>query len=126
MNLSLLFFTLNREDFSFVIHLDRQPRTNPGFENHWIAVELVGVVTKRAALSARIRVQVSQDGKSRSIYKHVNSGGSFGANSVRRQLVGLGKAERVELLEIFWPTTGRTQSLTEVALDTRVLVKESP
>ncbi len=99
---------------------------NPGFENHWIAVELVGVVTKRAALGARIRVQVSQDGKSRSIYKHVNSGGSFGANSVRRQLVGLGKAERVELLEIFWPTTGRTQSLTEVALDTRVLVKESP
>ena len=71
-------------------------------------------------------MQVSQDGKSRSIYKHVNSGGSFGANSVRRQLVGLGKAERVELLEIFWPTTGRTQSLTEVALDTRVLVKESP
>ena len=26
--LKLLFFTLNREDFSFVIHLDRQPRTS--------------------------------------------------------------------------------------------------
>ena len=26
----LLFFTLNREDFSFVIHLDRQPRTSSG------------------------------------------------------------------------------------------------
>ena len=26
--LALLFFTLNREDFSFVIHLDRQPRTS--------------------------------------------------------------------------------------------------
>ena len=25
---SVLFFTLNREDFSFVIHLDRQPRTS--------------------------------------------------------------------------------------------------
>ena len=25
----VLFFTLNREDFSFVIHLDRQPRTPP-------------------------------------------------------------------------------------------------
>ena len=24
----MLFFTLNREDFSFVIHLDRQPRTS--------------------------------------------------------------------------------------------------
>ena len=24
----VLFFTLNREDFSFVIHLDRQPRTS--------------------------------------------------------------------------------------------------
>ena len=99
---------------------------NPGFENHWLAVELVGVASNRAALGARIRVQVSQNGKSRSIYKHVNSGGSFGANSLRRQLVGLGKAERVERLEIFWPTTGRTQSLTDVALDTRILVKESP
>ena len=26
--IQLLFFTLNREDFSFVIHLDRQPRTS--------------------------------------------------------------------------------------------------
>ena len=26
--LLVLFFTLNREDFSFVIHLDRQPRTS--------------------------------------------------------------------------------------------------
>ena len=25
---AVLFFTLNREDFSFVIHLDRQPRTS--------------------------------------------------------------------------------------------------
>ena len=28
LKLTLLFFTLNREDFSFVIHLDRQPRTS--------------------------------------------------------------------------------------------------
>ena len=28
MSERLLFFTLNREDFSFVIHLDRQPRTS--------------------------------------------------------------------------------------------------
>ena len=27
-HLLVLFFTLNREDFSFVIHLDRQPRTS--------------------------------------------------------------------------------------------------
>ena len=26
--MTVLFFTLNREDFSFVIHLDRQPRTS--------------------------------------------------------------------------------------------------
>ena len=41
----------------------------------------------------------AEAGASRSVYKWVNSGGSFGANPLE-QTIGLGKAERVELLEI--------------------------
>ena len=54
-----------------------------------------------------------EDGQSRSIYKHVNSGGSFGANPLR-QTIGLGEATKIELLEVFWPTTGRTQTFHDV------------
>jgi len=89
---------------------------NPGFGNHWIAVHLVGVTSNRSAIGARIRVDVVEDGHRRSIYKHVNSGGSFGASPLR-QTIGLGRAVRIERLEIFWPTTGRTQVFENVAPD---------
>jgi len=89
---------------------------NPGFGNRWIAVRLVGVRSNRSAIGARIRVVVREAGSERSVYKHVNSGGTFGANPLR-QSIGLGAAERIERIEIFWPTTGETQTLSDVPLD---------
>ena len=99
---------------------------NPGFGHHWATIQLVGVSSNRSAIGARIRVEVVEDGGRRSIYRHVNSGGSFGANPLR-QTIGLGTASRIETLEIFWPTTGRTQTLTDVPVD-RVLriVEDEP
>ena len=92
---------------------------NPGFGNHWITVKLVGVRSNRSAIGARIRADVVEDGTRRSIYRHVNSGGSFGANPLR-QTIGLGGASRIELLEVFWPTTGLTQTFAGPPVD-RVL-----
>jgi len=83
---------------------------NPGMGNNWLTVQLVGRQSNRSAIGARIRVQVEENGKTRSIYRHVNSGGSFGANPLR-QTIGLGKAKGAQLLEIFWPRTGKTQTL---------------
>lgn len=97
---------------------------NPGFGNHWIDLGLVGAESNRAGIGSRIRVQIVEDGESRSIYKHVNSGGTFGANSIRHQMVGLGNAERIEVLEVFWPAAGLTQTFEDVPLDRRVLVRE--
>jgi hypothetical protein len=54
----------------------------------------------------------------------VNSGGSFGANPLR-QTIGLGRAERIEALQIDWPTSGRTQVFRDVPLDSRLRVLES-
>ena len=96
---------------------------NPGFGNHWITIKLVGLQTNRSAIGARIRVEVIEDGQSRSIYKHVNSGGSFGANPLR-QTIGLGEATKIELLEVFWPTTGRTQTFQDVPLDQHIRIVE--
>lgn len=97
---------------------------NPGFGHHFIDIALTGVGSDRAAVGARIRVQIRENGVSRSVFKFVNSGGSFGANSVLRQMIGLGSAERIERLEIYWPTTDRTQTLTDVSLDSELWVKE--
>src|SRR5438445_12974381 len=46
---------------------------NPGHDNHWITVKLVGKKTNRAAIGARIKVTVSGDAP-RSIYADVTSG----------------------------------------------------
>jgi hypothetical protein len=96
---------------------------NPGFENHWIAVRLRGVTSNRSAIGARIKVTILEDGQQREVYRHVNSGGSFGANPLR-QHIGLGSAERITSLEIFWPTTGRTQRFEDLAADQLLEITE--
>ncbi|QEG01071.1 ASPIC and UnbV [Stieleria maiorica] len=81
---------------------------NPGFENHWIVIKLVGQQSNACAIGARIRIDLNHDTATRSIYRWVNSGGSFGGNPLR-QHIGLGKNDQISRLEIQWPTTGTTQ-----------------
>lgn len=97
---------------------------NPGFGNHWLTMKLVGVRSNRSAIGARIRAEIDENGVRRSVYKHVNSGGTFGANPLR-QIIGLGKASRVEVLEVFWPTTGETQTWTNVRADQAIQIVEN-
>ena len=59
----------------------------------------------------------------RSIYRHVNSGGSFGANPLR-QTIGIGKATKIDRLEVFWPKTGETQTFADVTPDRTVRITE--
>ena len=96
---------------------------NPGFGSRWIAVQLRGRRSNRYGIGARIRAVVLEDGKERSIYKHMNSGGTFGGNPLR-QNIGLGKASRIVRLEVLWPTTGLTQTVPDVPLDRSIEVVE--
>ena len=96
---------------------------NPGFGNHWIAIQLVGVRSNRSAIGARLRLDVEEQGKPRAIFKTVNSGGTFGANPLR-QTVGLGRASKIKRLEIFWPTTGETQVFGDVPADRFIRIVE--
>jgi hypothetical protein len=96
---------------------------NPGFGNHWITIKAVGTRSNRSAIGARIRAEVVENGERRSIYRHVNSGGSFGANPLR-QTIGLGKADRIGVLEVFWPTTGVTQTFRDVPVDRAIQIVE--
>lgn len=89
---------------------------NPGFGNHWITLKLTGSRSNRSAIGTRICVEIVEEGKTRKIYRHVNSGGSFGANPLR-QTIGLGQASHVKQLEVYWPTSDTTQIWTEVPMD---------
>jgi hypothetical protein len=82
---------------------------NPGHGNHWVKLRLEGTKANRFAVGARLRVRVTgDDGRPRDIYKTVNSGGSFGASSLRPH-IGLGAAASIDLLEIRWPGSGVVQ-----------------
>ena len=52
-----------------------------------------------------------------------NSGAAFGCNPLR-QTLGLGRAERVERLQVLWPATGRVELLTDVAADQTIEIEE--
>ena len=96
---------------------------NPGLGNHFVTIKLIGVDSNRSAIGARIHLKVLERGEQRSIYKHINSGGSFGANPLR-QTLGLGKADKIETLEIFWPTTGITQRFHDAPLNQFIQITE--
>jgi tetratricopeptide (TPR) repeat protein len=97
---------------------------NPGNGNDWISLHLVGVKTNRAAIGARIKVTVQNEGKERrSIYRTVGSGGSFGASPLI-QHVGLGRSAHNVDLEIWWPTSNSRQNLSDIAPNQFLEIKE--
>jgi len=86
---------------------------NPGHGNDWISLKLVGKKSNRAAIGARIKVTVENNGQKRSIYRTVGSGGSFGASPLQ-QHIGLGKDARILDMEIWWPASNTRQHFAGV------------
>lgn len=95
---------------------------NPGHDAQWLTLKLVGVETTRAAIGARIKIVTAGD-QSMTIYRHVSSGSSFGANPLELT-IGLGSAERIELLEIHWPASGTTQVFHDLNVNQSILAVE--
>jgi hypothetical protein len=97
---------------------------NPGSGHHWLTVKLVGVRTNRAALGARIRVELADaDGTVVSRYRTVTTGSSFGGNPLACT-VGLGRAATIRALEVSWPTSGTRQTFARVPIDCAVEITE--
>jgi hypothetical protein len=97
---------------------------NPGNNNDWINVRLVGVKSNRAAIGAEIKVTVENDsGASRSIYRTVGDTSSFGGNPME-QAIGLGQNARNIRIEVWWPATKTRQQFSSVGKDQYIELKE--
>ncbi len=96
---------------------------NPGFDHRWIKIKLRGTRSNRSAIGARVRVDILENGQRRSIFRQVNGGGSFGSNPLRRE-IGLGRAERIESLEVYWPASDLTQRFENVPLGGMIEIEE--
>jgi tetratricopeptide (TPR) repeat protein len=97
---------------------------NPGNDNDWLNVRLVGAKSNRSAVGAEITVTV-EDGNAvpRSICRTVGETSSFGGNPLE-QNIGLGHDARGVMLDIWWPATGTRQHFTGVTKDQYLEIKE--
>jgi tetratricopeptide (TPR) repeat protein len=96
---------------------------NPGHGNDWLTLKLVGVKSNRAAIGTRIAVTVEGAGGRRTMYRTVGSGGSFGCSPLA-QHIGLGRADRIVNVEIWWPATNTRQRFTDVEKNQTLRIEE--
>jgi len=97
---------------------------NPGNDNDWLNVRLAGVKSNRAAVGARIQVTVENDGHgTRSIYRTVGYGSSFGGNPMEQD-IGLGHGARITSLDVWWPVSNTRQHFSNVSKNQFLLIKE--
>lgn len=87
---------------------------NPGQgENNWICLDLQGTTANRAAIGTRIKVTFTENGVKRSVFRDVNSGGSFGSSPLRRE-IGIGKATLIDEVEIRWHGSKRVEVFKDI------------
>jgi hypothetical protein len=97
---------------------------NPGHDADWLNLRLVGVKTNRNAIGVRIKVTVEDENRvTRSIYRTVSSGGSFGASPFE-QHIGLGRSARRVDIDIRWPTSATEQHFSGVKKNQSLEIKE--
>jgi len=93
--------------------------------NHWIKVRTIGTKSNRSGIGARIKCVTTVPGepKPHQQIDEVRSGGSYISQNDLRVHFGLGKVDKVDLLEIRWPS-GQVDTLKDVNADQLVYVKE--
>jgi len=89
-------------------------------KNHWLLIKLIGTRSNRDGLGARLKATLAGG---RALYNHATTSTGLSASSDPRVHFGLGVAERVEKLEIWWPS-GVRQVLQNVPADRILTVKE--
>lgn len=94
-------------------------RNEGGSKNNWLGLQLVA--TKSNPLGVGAIITWTAGGVKRSRYK--TSGGSYLASHDPREVLGLGKAAKVDSVEIRWPS-GKVDRLTNLAVNKYIKVVE--
>ena len=98
---------------------------NNGNANAWLKLKLIGTISNRSAIGAKVRVKATIKGKNFSQMREISGGdGSFSQNDIRPNF-GLGDATRVETLRIEWPS-GIVTEFHTVSANQILTVTEPP
>ncbi|HLZ51686.1 MAG TPA: CRTAC1 family protein [Candidatus Acidoferrum sp.] len=93
--------------------------------NNWLKIKTIGTKSNRSGIGARLRCVTHPPGETKPHQQidEVRSGGSYISQNDLRVHFGVGKAEKVELLEIRWPS-GAVDTLKDVVPNQMIVVKE--
>jgi hypothetical protein len=95
-------------------------RNNGGNRNNWIKIKLLGTNCNRTAIGARVRAVTGKHAQ----MDEVHSGGSVMSQSDLRLHFGLGQATQVDLIEVKWPTTQKTERFTNIEANQFLTIRE--
>jgi hypothetical protein len=106
-------------DFPQLIRCDSQTG------NSWIKVRTIGTKSNRSGIGARIKCVTTVVGESKPHEQidEVRSGGGYFSQSDLRVHFGLGRASKVDLLEVRWPS-GQVDTLKDISPNQLIFVKE--
>jgi hypothetical protein len=93
--------------------------------NNWIKIRTIGTKSNRSGIGCRIACTTHVPGQTkphRQIDEVRSGGGYFSQNDLRVHF-GLGKAEKVDVLEVRWPS-GQVDTMKDVKVNQVVYVKE--
>ena len=90
-----------------------------GFGNHYLVLELEGVESNRDGIGAKVRVQAGDLVQ----YQEVASGYSFGNSNSLELEFGLGARQRVDRIDITWPS-GQVDVYRDLEADQHLLLRE--
>jgi len=97
---------------------------NPGQNNnHWIKLLLEGTGSNHSAIGTKVKITFKENGISRSVYRVVNSGGSFGASALRME-IGTGQAAVIDEIEIIWPKDQKRQVFKNIRTNQCIKITE--
>jgi hypothetical protein len=98
---------------------------NNGNSNVWLTVKLVGTVSNRPAIGARVRVQASFRAANRWQLRQITGGSGFCGHNELRANFGLGDATNADTVRIEWPS-GTVQEFHNVAVNQILTITEPP
>ena len=117
----------NDGDIDFVVNsvngLPQLIRCDSTLGNNWIKVKCCGVKSNRSAIGARVKCITTLDTKPHAQIDEVRSGGGYISQSDLRIHFGLGNVEKVDILEVRWPS-GQIDTMQDVKVNQLVYVKE--
>jgi enediyne biosynthesis protein E4 len=100
-------------------------RCDSTLSHNWIKVRTIGVKSNRSGIGARLRcvTHPPEESKAHPQIDEVRSGGSYISQNDLRIHFGIGKAEKIDLLEIRWPS-GQLDTLKDLKPNQLIYVKE--